>query len=60
MKQMLHITPTTFEVNYDSSFCSLSGNHQAVFQSETSGYAEAYIAVIECCERVKKGHISKD
>jgi len=56
MKQMVHVTPIVFELNYDSSFCSLSGNHQAVFRSETSGSVEVHIAIIECCERIKKGH----
>jgi len=58
MKQMVHITPITFELNYDNSFCSLSRNHQAVFRSEISGSVEEYIAIIECCERIKKGHIA--
>jgi len=57
---MVHITPIAFELNYDSSFCSLSGNHQVVFRSETLSSVEVYITIIECCELIKKGHISKD
>jgi len=60
IKQMVHITPIAFELNYESSFCSLSGNHQAVFRSETSAFVEPYITNIECCERIKKDHIPKD
>jgi hypothetical protein len=56
MKHMAHITPIAFELNYDSSFCSLSGNHQTVFRSEASGSVEVHIASIEFCERIKIGH----
>jgi hypothetical protein len=59
MKQMVLITPIAFELHYGSSFCFLYENHQAVFWSETSGSVEVHIAIIECCERIKKGHISK-